>query len=317
MLVFLSLVTPRHHGFVGRGGADRTHFVQVDLIDAVCMLPLWLTLHDGTIPNHGYSSTGRWPFGTRHPSVCEVQALLTIFAETSSFCWTAAVSVFLYLDNRPDMDHACCAGFSPRANQARFLVGSALVAFGYPLVVSLCVWRWAVLGESADSGPRWCFLVQHQPHGTLWRIVAAYGPIWICLAVCAGCYLAVVQWAREVDAATVSFEAGSDIKLLGRSGTGSHEARTRKFLFIPCVFVLLRIWGTANRSYQMIAGTEEGLAGLNQLQALGDPAQGFVNAVFFGLLTQPVRESWWELGCCGWHGGGERGREEEEGGDAG
>jgi len=272
----------------------------VDLLDAVCLMPIWLH-HDDTLhtAHQGYNSTERWPFGDRRPSVCEVQAVFMVFAETSSFCWTAAVSVFLYLDNRAEPNQGCCAGFSPREQYGRFITVSALVAFGYPLAISLSVWRWAVLGAPVDGGPQWCFILQNQPHGTLWRIAADYGPIWASLVVCAGCYIAVIRRAREIDAETVSFEQGSDVKLLGLGG-GSHEARTRKFIFIPIVFVLLRVWGTVNRGYQMLAGTEEGLSGFNQLQALGDPAQGFVNALFFGILTQPVRRSWrgCAAGCC-------------------
>merc|ERR1712046_204172 len=66
----------------------------VDLVDAIVLLPE---------PEQHTTSQG-------HGSVtlCEVQGVLAIFSETSSFFWTAAVAVFLFHDSRDSEQRPQC-----------------------------------------------------------------------------------------------------------------------------------------------------------------------------------------------------------------
>lgn len=70
----------------------------------------------------------------------------------------------------------------------------------------------------------------------------------------------------------------------------------RKLLFIPVVFVLLRIWGSSNRIYTMITGNAP-VWTMTLLQAICDPLQGAANAAAFGVMTERVRKGYLEL-CC-------------------
>lgn len=90
----------------------------------------------------------------------------------------------------------------------------------------------------------------------------------------------------------------------------------RRLFWIPFVFFLLRIWGSANRMMEvirpewsnpwldMLQGASTLIAVLILLcrgltlgnAAIGDPAQGFANALLYGLLTKQVRKRW--LGIC-------------------
>merc|ERR1712046_201760 len=92
----------------------------VDLVDAIVLLPE---------PEQHTTSQG-------HGSVtlCEVQGVLAIFSETSSFFWTAAVAVFLFHDSR-DSEHRwqCCGDLQETSHW--FAAAVSVVAFGYPLAV--------------------------------------------------------------------------------------------------------------------------------------------------------------------------------------
>jgi len=52
---------------------------------------------------------------------------------------------------------------------------------------------------------------------------------------------------------------------------------------------VLRIWGSINRLYEMISGEQSYLPWLDYFQSFGDTSQGWINCVFFVMMSKRVR----------------------------
>jgi len=68
-----------------------------------------------------------------------------------------------------------------------------------------------------------------------------------------------------------------------------HEVFNR-LVFIPLVFIFVRIWGSINRMYEMITDTQSLSVWLDYFQTVGDTSQGWINCVFFVIMSKRVRE---------------------------
>jgi hypothetical protein len=66
----------------------------------------------------------------------------------------------------------------------------------------------------------------------------------------------------------------------------------RTVVYIPLILIMLRMPGSINRAMQEF-GADRTPSALHALQALGDPAQGFADAVLFGILNPRIRQRVW------------------------
>jgi len=84
-----------------------------------------------------------------------------------------------------------------------------------------------------------------------------------------------------------------------RKQDDSHEVFHR-LMFIPLVFICLRVWGSINRIYEMKNGGLSVAAWLDYAQTIGDTSQGWVNCIFFVMMSKRVRERYKTAVTNGW-----------------
>jgi len=75
------------------------------------------------------------------------------------------------------------------------------------------------------------------------------------------------------------------------------ESALLRFLFVPIAFIVLRTPGTVNRLYNIAHSNETPNDITLYLQAIGDPAQGVVNALFFYFTSERIKHNY--LLCFG------------------
>lgn len=214
-------------------------------------------------------------------ALCDVQAILGIFFSSSSFFWSAAISVYLYV----------VIDRMEAADSARVLRLFKWPCVLYPAAGTIIAYCFTTFGPSNE---RWCFIPDTAPHSGLMRLVTVYGPLWLCLLVSCVMFLRVFALIRSRGLHRLR---SSDKRAMER-----HRAMVeleRKLIGIPVCFVVLRFPGSFNRVHTMITGLEPA-ATMTYLQAAMDPLQGLVNAVFFGWMTGRVRQAYAELFARCW-----------------
>lgn len=215
---------------------------------------------------------------------CREQAIIASYFGCASFLWSTVIALYLWLI------------VSVREKAAKALLRYAgFVAWGYPLVMSIVLAKFASLGVTNEP---WCFIRRDTPHSTLLRVLSVYGPLWLSLLVSGGAYVAVVRSMRVLH---MHNRASFTMRELAEPSVRERRQQLlemeRKLLFIPVVFVVLRVWGSANRVYTMATGGKPAEL-MSELQAACDPLQGFANGILFGVLTAKVRKAYADCCCC-------------------
>ncbi|KAL9983834.1 hypothetical protein ACROYT_G006074 [Oculina patagonica] len=175
-----------------------------------------------------------------------------------------------------------------------------ITAWGIPLVIAVIAYLDDAVGSSRDyvsSG--WCWIkYTHQRRWwkmVLWMCIAGKGwEILAYIAITVFYVLVKLQIRRELK---TGFVPGS--KFLTLRSVEVAKKADKKLMFIPVVFILLRIWGTI-RFIRFLADYPEDpsvLEWLVILHGIGDNSQGFANFVLFCLFTDKIRNKF-RL-CCG------------------
>ncbi|XP_068454552.1 solute carrier family 2, facilitated glucose transporter member 5 isoform X4 [Clinocottus analis] len=217
---------------------------------------------------------------------CVAQGAISTFANTSSFFWTVAIAVYLYL-------------FIVRSSQrvADSLVWLFhLVSWGVPLAITVAAVCLNKIGyDASEVSVGWCWVSIHAPDRVLWMLLT--GKIWEFLA-----YLTLpvlyILIKRHIH---IAHAALSEYRPILADRPPSHSFSSMadmKLTLIPIIFIVLRIWSTV-RFILLLAGSPARLNPvLVTLHGIGNTSQGAANCIMFVWLTRPIRTRLCAALCC-------------------
>ncbi|KAL5491498.1 hypothetical protein EMCRGX_G016797 [Ephydatia muelleri] len=214
--------------------------------------------------------------------VCKIQSFLTTSSSMMSFLWTLILAIYLHT-----------TVVKNRIRLAQQLVPLYhVVAWGLPTVVIFVMLATDVLGYAPVASANWCFIG-----------VIGDNTVRIAMIMVGGKFLEIITYV----VALVLFVSTSIRLRIQKDGTlqSRDQAKVamiqqvdRKLLFIPIVFILLRIWGTLEfiftEVYSKYFCTNSPaflgvLSALRFLQAIGDGGQGWGNAILYIFNSPKIR----------------------------
>ncbi|XP_034028104.1 G-protein coupled receptor 157 [Thalassophryne amazonica] len=217
---------------------------------------------------------------------CVIQGAISTFANTSSFFWTVAIAVYLYV-------------FIVRASRRTadsLLVCFHLVSWGVPLTITVAALCMNKIGyDASEVSVGWCWVRIHAADRVLWMLLTA--KIWEFLA-----YLILpvlyVLIRRHIHGAHAVLSEYHPI-LAGRPASNSFSAMAdMKMTLIPIIFIALRIWSTVRFVLLLAGSPARQHPVLVTLHGIGNTLQGAANCVMFVFCTQPIRARLCTALCC-------------------
>ncbi|XP_051280183.1 G-protein coupled receptor 157 [Dicentrarchus labrax] len=270
--------------FLGSTLIILTYFIWPDLRTTPRKLLVYLSVSDWmSAVSYGF---GVWRvFGTDSLE-CVVQGAISTFANTSSFFWTVAIAVYLYI-------------FIVRSSQR---VADSLVLFfhiiswGIPLAITVAAVSLHKIGyDASEVSVGWCWVSIHAPDRVLWMLLT--GKIWEFLA-----YLTLpvlyILIKRHIHIAHAALSEYRPI-LANRPQSQSFSSMAdMKLTLIPIIFIALRIWSTVRFILLLADSPARQNPVLVTLHGIGNTSQGAANCIMFVLLTKPIRTRLCTALCC-------------------
>ncbi|XP_035512737.1 G-protein coupled receptor 157 [Morone saxatilis] len=270
--------------FLGSTLIILTYFIWPDLRTTPRRLLVYLSVSDWmSAVSYGF---GVWRvFGTDSLE-CVVQGAISTFANTSSFFWTVAIAVYLYI-------------FIVRSSQR---VADSLVLFfhiiswGIPLAITTAAVSLNKIGyDASEVSVGWCWVSIHAPDRVLWMLLT--GKIWEFLA-----YLTLpvlyILIKRHIHIAHAALSEYRPI-LANRPQSQSFSSMAdMKLTLIPIIFITLRIWSTVRFILLLADSPARQNPVLVTLHGIGNTSQGAANCIMFVLLTKPIRTRLCTTLCC-------------------
>uniref|UniRef100_A0A3P8U3K7 G protein-coupled receptor 157 n=1 Tax=Amphiprion percula TaxID=161767 RepID=A0A3P8U3K7_AMPPE len=250
--------------FLGSSLIILTYIIWSDLRTTPRRLLVYLSVAD-------WLSAVSYAFGVwrvfRSDSVdCVVQGAISTFANTSSFFWTVAIAVYLYI-------------FIVRSSQRvadSLVLSFHFVSWGVPLAITIAAVCLNKIGYDAI----------HAPDRVLWMLLT--GKIWEFLA-----YLTLPPH--------LSHAALSEYRPILANRPPSHSFSSMadmKLTLIPIIFIALRIWSTVRFILLLAGSPARQNPVLVTLHGIGNTLQGAANCTMFVLFTRPIRTRLCTALCC-------------------
>ncbi|MBZ3873833.1 putative G-protein coupled receptor 157 [Sciurus carolinensis] len=271
---------------LGSGLLVATHALWPDLRSRARRLLLFLSLAD-------LLSAASYFYGVLQdfsgPSWdCVLQGALSTFANTSSFFWTVAIALYLYLS----IVHAARG---PQTD--RLLWAFHAVSWGVPLAITVAAVSLKKIGyDASDVSVGWCWIDLEAKDHVLWMLLT--GKLWEMLAyvMLPLLYLLVrkhINRAREAlsEYRPILCEAH---QLQRRSSS----VADMKLVLIPLIFICLRVWSTVRFVLTLCGSPAVRTPVLVVLHGIGNTFQGGANCIMFVLCTPVVRTRLISLCCC-------------------
>eukprot|EP00053_Salpingoeca_punica_P011079 m.99207 g.99207 ORF g.99207 m.99207 type:complete len:184 (+) comp15581_c0_seq2:67-618(+) len=117
----------------------------------------------------------------------------------------------------------------------------------------------------------------------MWVIFAGKGWELACYVITPVLYLLIKLHMRQ----ECKLEGSA---LITASAQNAVRGPDRKLVFVPLVFVLLRMWGTLRFFLRVGQSSYRNSFFITVMQAIGDSSQGFANGVLFCIFTSKVRQ---------------------------
>uniref|UniRef100_A0A8C6VX94 G protein-coupled receptor 157 n=6 Tax=Nothobranchius TaxID=28779 RepID=A0A8C6VX94_NOTFU len=208
---------------------------------------------------------------------CVVQGAISTFANTSSFFWTVAIAVYLYV-------------FIVRSSQrvADSLVTLFhLVSWCVPLIITVTAVSLQKIGyDASEVSVGWCWVKIHAKDHVLWMLLT--GKIWEFLA-----YLTLpvlyILIKRHIHRAHAALSEYRPILANGPQSNSFTSMADMKLTLIPIIFIFLRIWSTVRFLLLLTDSPVRQHPVLVTLHGIGNTSQGAANCIMFVLFTQPIR----------------------------
>lgn len=217
---------------------------------------------------------------------CVAQGAISTFANTSSFFWTVAIAVYLYV-------------FIVRSSQRvadSLELFFHLLSWGVPLAITVAAVCLNKIGYNASEvSVGWCWVRIHAPDRVLWMLLT--GKIWEFLA-----YLTLpvlyILIKRHIHIAHAALSEYRPI-LANRPPSNSFSSMAdMKLTLIPIIFIVLRIWSTVRFILLLAGSPARQNPVLVTLHGIGNTSQGAANCIMFVFLTRPLRTRLCAALCC-------------------
>ncbi|XP_004385193.1 G-protein coupled receptor 157 [Trichechus manatus latirostris] len=270
---------------LGSGLLVATHALWPDLRSPARRLLLFLSLADllsaasyfyGVLQDFSGSS---WD--------CVLQGALSTFANTSSFFWTVAIALYLYLS---------IVRTARRPRSDRLLWVFHIVSWGVPLAITAVAVSLKKIGyDASDVSVGWCWINLEAEDRTLWMLLT--GKLWEILA-----YITLpviyILIRKHINRA---HEALSEYRpILSSAHPQQHctSVADKKLVLIPLIFICLRVWSTVRFVLTLCGSPAVRMPVLVVLHGIGNTFQGGANCIMFVLCTRTVRTRLFSLCCC-------------------
>ncbi|XP_037354845.1 G-protein coupled receptor 157 [Talpa occidentalis] len=271
---------------LGSGLLVATHALWPDLRSRARRLLLFLSLADllsaasyfyGVLRDFADSS---WD--------CVLQGALSTFANTSSFFWTVAIALYLYLS-------IVRAAQGPRASH--LLWAFHIVSWGVPLAITAAAVALRKIGyDASDVSVGWCWIDLRAEDRVLWMLLT--GKLWELLAyvLLPLLYLLIRKHISRAHQALSEYRP-----ILSDAHRLQHHASVadKKLVLIPLIFICLRVWSTVRFVLTLCGSPAVRTPVLVVLHGIGNTFQGGANCIMFVLCTQAVRTRLFSLCCWG------------------
>nr|XP_004657446.1 G-protein coupled receptor 157 [Jaculus jaculus] len=272
---------------LGSGLLVATHALWPDLRSRARRLLLFLSLADllsaasyfyGVLQDFSGSS---WD--------CVLQGALSTFANTSSFFWTVAIALYLYLS----IVRAIRGPFADR-----LLWAFHVVSWGVPLAITVAAVALKKIGyDASDVSVGWCWIDLEAEDHVLWMLLT--GKLWEMLAyiLLPLLYLLVRRHINRAHEALSEYRPiCEDRQLPWRSSSSS--VADKKLVLIPLIFICLRVWSTVRFALTLCGSPAVRAPVLVILHGIGNTFQGGANCIMFVLCTHAIRSRLLSLCCC-------------------
>ncbi|KAK9515968.1 hypothetical protein VZT92_026564 [Zoarces viviparus] len=270
--------------FVGSSLIILTYIMWADLRTTPRRLLVYLSVSDW-LSAVSYAF-GVWRVFHTDSVDCVAQGAISTFANTSSFFWTVAIAVYLYV---------VIVRASQRAADS-LVWFFHIVSWGVPLAITVAAVCLNKIGyDASEVSVGWCWVSIHAPDRVLWMLLT--GKIWEFLA-----YLTLpVLYILIKRHIYIAHAALSEYRPILANRPPSHSFSSMadmKLTLIPIIFIVLRIWSTV-RFVLLLADSPARLnAVLVTLHGIGNTSQGAANCIMFVLLTRPIRTRLCAALCC-------------------
>ncbi|XP_003928094.3 G-protein coupled receptor 157 isoform X1 [Saimiri boliviensis] len=218
---------------------------------------------------------------------CVLQGALSTFANTSSFFWTVAIALYLYLS-------IVRAARGPRTD--RLLWVFHVVSWGVPLVITVAAVALKKIGyDASDVSVGWCWIDLAAEDHLLWMLLT--GKLWEMLAyvLLPLLYLLVRKHINRAHTALSEYRP----ILSGEHRLPRHSSvADKKLVLIPLIFICLRVWSTVRFVLTLCGSPAVRTPVLVVLHGIGNTFQGGANCIMFVLCTRAVRTRLFAVCCC-------------------
>lgn len=217
---------------------------------------------------------------------CVVQGAISTFANTSSFFWTVAIAVYLYV-------------FIVRSNKRAadsLVLFFHLISWGVPLAITVAALCLNKIGyDASEVSVGWCWVKIDASDHVMWMLLT--GKIWEFLAYVTLPVLYILI-KRHIH---IAHAALSEYRPILASSSAAHSFSSMadmKLTLIPVIFIFLRIWSTVRFILLLANSTARQHPVLVTLHGIGNTFQGAANCIMFVLFTRPIRMRLCNALCC-------------------
>ena len=218
---------------------------------------------------------------------CIIQSFIDLFFPLVSFFWTIILGFHIIF---------AISGKS-YFNQKPIFVTLLLIGWGVPFLISFTALSMNILGPGASiASPGWCFInyqvliAKDGRNSFNWILEFFFAKMWDIFALL---IVTIIYPFMFIRVFYLKYQSELVIALTDL-----------KLILIPCVFLLLRIWGDIRWAFEVynIINNVENTTANNPCktpfekffafaQAIGDPGQGWANAILYLVFTKVIRDS--------------------------
>ncbi|KFQ51872.1 putative G-protein coupled receptor 157, partial [Nestor notabilis] len=222
---------------------------------------------------------------------CVLQGALSTFSNTSSFFWTMAIALYLYIT---------IVRGSPTGT--RLLCCFHVMSWGIPLGITVAAVALKKIGYDASNvSVGWCWVNLDAEDRVLWMLLT--GKVWEILAYVTLPVLYLLI-KKHINRAVSIFLLSACSLLLSSHAlkAPAFQPQTsiadKKLILIPVIFIILRIWSTVRFVLTLCNSPAVQNSVLVVLHGIGNTFQGGANCIMFVLCTRVVRTRLLSYICC-------------------
>ncbi|XP_066526151.1 G-protein coupled receptor 157 [Hoplias malabaricus] len=217
---------------------------------------------------------------------CIAQGAISTFANTSSFFWTVAIGIYLYI-------------FIVKSSQRladSLVLYFHLISWGVPLAITVAALALQKIGyDASEVSVGWCWVSIREKDHVLWMLLT--GKIWEFLAYITLPVLYILI-KRHIHKAHAALSEYRPILATSPTSQSLSTMADRKLTLIPIIFIALRMWSTIRFLLMLADSPARQNPVLVILHGIGNTFQGAANCIMFVLCTRPVRSRLINVLCC-------------------